>query len=210
MAFPRRLLVDNEELVLELRPHPVALVPPILWTLLVVIGWALILPHIPGSGGVHDLLQWATWLVGFGLILWFAVRKVVAWITSYFVLTSDRIIHRQGLIAKYSMEIPLEAINDVRFVQRILERMVGAGSLIVQSASEHGRQVFKDIRKPEDVQKAIYHQGELNQKRMMTVQATSPAPEASVADELKKLDELRDSGVISPEEFEAQKKKLLG
>ena len=28
MAFPRRLLVEGEELVLDLRPHPVALVLP--------------------------------------------------------------------------------------------------------------------------------------------------------------------------------------
>ena len=36
MAFPRRLLVEGEELILDLRPHPVALVVPILATVVAV------------------------------------------------------------------------------------------------------------------------------------------------------------------------------
>ncbi len=38
----------------------------------------------------------------------------------------------------------------------------------------------------------------------------TPAPASSVADELSKLAQLRDAGVLTPEEFEAQKAKLLG
>ena len=81
-------------------------------------------------------------------------------------MTSDRVIHREGWIAKRSMEIPLEAINDVRFHQGVFERLIGAGDLIISSASEFGRQVFGDIRNPEEVQKTISHQGELNKERM--------------------------------------------
>ena len=40
-------------------------------------------------------------------------------------------IHRAGWIAKYSMEIPLEAINDVRFEQGVIDRIIGAGTLVV-------------------------------------------------------------------------------
>jgi hypothetical protein len=53
------------------------------------------------------------------------------------------------------MEIPLEAINDVRFRQSVLERMVGAGDLVIQSASEYGRNVFANVRNPEHVQRTI-------------------------------------------------------
>ena len=43
-------------------------------------------------------------------------------------------------------------------------------------------------------------------------QSQSPpdAPPLAVADELLKLAQLRDAGVITPDEFEAQKAKLLG
>ena len=148
--------------------------------------------------------------------------------TSYFVVTSDRIIHREGWIAKRSMEIPLEAINDVRFHQGVFERMIGAGDLIISSASEFGREVFGDIRNPEHVQKTIYQQGELNQDRMYrgvgrdsapavpapppTSGATTPAmppASASTTGELERLAELRNKGVLTEDEFQSQKKKIL-
>ena len=103
------------------------------------------------------------------------------------------------------MEIPLEAINDVRFEQGVFDRMVGAGTLVIQSASEQGRQVFDDIRDPEDVQRTIYHQGELNKKRMY--QGDAAAQDAAVApsptSELERLARLHADGVLTEEEFEA-------
>jgi uncharacterized membrane protein YdbT with pleckstrin-like domain len=143
-------------------------------------------------------------------------------------VTSDRVIHREGWIAKRSMEIPLEAINDVRFHQGVFERMIGAGDLIISSASEFGREVFGDIRNPEHVQKTIYQQGELNKDRMYRgagrgSASATPAPppsgvsapamppaSASTTGELERLAELRNKGVLTEDEFQAQKKRILG
>jgi membrane protein YdbS with pleckstrin-like domain len=212
MPFPRRLLIANEELILDLRPHPVALALPAIAT---VVGLAVTL-WLSSKTGL-DLLWWALFLVGF---VAFPLRKLVSWLTSNFAVTNERVIHRQGLIAKRSMEIPLEAINDVRFEQGIFDRMVGAGTLVIQSASEAGRQVFDDIRHPEDVQKTIYEQGEANKKRMYQGGRAdaSPAPPApamppvapSTTTELERLGKLRADGVLTEEEFQAQKAKILG
>ena len=49
------------------------------------------------------------------------------------------------------MEVPLQRINDVRFHQSILDRAVGAGDLIIESAGTQGQEVFADIRQPEIV-----------------------------------------------------------
>jgi uncharacterized membrane protein YdbT with pleckstrin-like domain len=201
MAFPRRLLIEGEELVLDLRPHPVALLMPALVTVLAVgVGiWLLTL----ASGAV-------TWIVlaGMALVLVaYPVRRLTDWLTSHFVVTSDRVIHRQGLIAKSSMEIPLEAINDVRFNQGVIDRMLGAGTLVIQSASESGRQEFSHIRKPEDVQRTIYHQGELNQSRMFRGAGASASPSATT--ELERLADLRAKGVLTEQEFQAQKARIL-
>ncbi len=201
MAFPRRLLVDGEELVLDLRPHPVALLLPAIVTVLTVgVGiWLLTL----ASGAV-------TWIVLGGIVLVlvaYPVRRLTDWLTSHFVVTSDRVIHRQGLIAKSSMEIPLEAINDVRFSQGVIDRMLGAGTLVIQSASESGRQDFSHIRKPEDVQRTIYHQGELNQSRMYRGGGAAASPSATT--ELERLADLRAKGVLTEQEFQAQKARIL-
>jgi len=214
MAFPKQLLIPNEQLVLDLRPHPVALVLPGLFAVgeTVVVGFA-------GSwlGGPWWLWP-AIWLAG---MVVYPVPKIVAWLTSNFAVTTERVIHRQGFIAKRSMEIPLEAINDVRFVQGIFDRMVGAGTLLISSASEFGTNTFNDIRHPEDVQKTIYHQGEMNKKRMYqgevapaatsaSASAAPPPGAPSTTTELERLAKLRDDGVLTEEEFQVQKAKILG
>src|SRR5213596_2110725 len=168
MPFPRRLLIPDEQLVLDLRPHPIALVMPAVVTIVALVAAALL-----GANTTVDWLWWALFLL---VVLLYPVPKLIAWLTSNFAVTSDRVIHRQGFIAKRSMEIPLEAINDVRFEQGILDRMVGAGTLVISSASEFGRNTFDDIRHPEAVQKAIYEQGESNKKRMYQGSAAGQGP----------------------------------
>ena len=216
MPFPTRLLIEGEELILDLRPHWIALVRAVGVAILTIVVWIVLLPRLP-DGSSHDVLFWLVIGLGILAMLWWTVRDSVHWATSHFVVTSDRVIHRQGLIAKNSMEIPLEAINDVRFHQGVFERMIGAGDLIIQSASESGREVFGDIRHPEEVQKTIYHQGEQNQKRMYQGMGSSsaapsgnPAGAPSTTAELQRLAELRDKGVLTESEFQNQKKKILG
>jgi uncharacterized membrane protein YdbT with pleckstrin-like domain len=201
-------LIPGEQLVLDLRPHPIALALPVLFTvaLTALVSW--LGSWIGGPAWVWVVI----WIIG---MLVYPVPKVIAWLTSNFVVTSDRVIHRQGFIAKRSMEIPLEAINDVRFEQGIVDRVVGAGTLVISSASEFGRNSFDDIRHPEQVQKVIYEQGETNKKRMyqgddhqQATRASQGAP--STTTELERLAKLRDDGVLTEEEFQAQKAKVLG
>ena len=219
MPFPRRLLIEGEELVLDLRPHWVALVWPSFVAVLVLVGWILAFTNAPDDGAGRSAVIWGALAVGLALLIWYSLRAFVAWATSNFAVTSDRIIHREGFIAKHTMEIPLEAINDIRFHQSILERIVGAGDLTIQSASEFGRNEFANIRNPEAVQRTIYQQGETNKERMFQGGARPPAapsgpapsPEApSVTTELQRLADLRDKGVLTESEFQNQKKKVLG
>jgi uncharacterized membrane protein YdbT with pleckstrin-like domain len=209
MPFPRRLLIPDEQLVLDLRPHPIALVMP---TLVTIVGFVA----ASWLTAKTDVADWVWWVLFVILLVLYPVPKLIAWLTSNFAVTSDRVIHRQGFIAKRSMEIPLEAINDVRFEQGILDRMVGAGTLVISSASEFGRNTFDDIRHPEAVQKVIYEQGESNKKRMYqgsaAAQGPPPPPPAapSATTELERLARLRADGVLSEEEFQTQKAKILG
>ena len=159
-------------------------------------------------------------------MLGFVVPKVVGWWTSIFVVSTDRVISREGFIAKRSMEIPLEQVNDVRFEQGIFDRIVGAGTLLIQSASTTGTNSFDHIRHPEDVQRTIFHQGELNQQRSAHRSVPAPTPAAgaparpdgstappaspSVTTELERLADLRARGVLTEEEFQAQKARILG
>src|SRR5262245_58742498 len=140
MAFPRRLLADHEDIVIELRPHWIALVFPIFVTLVIVAAMIVGLVYMPDSW--PSWLRWTLFIAAVVLIVFYALRDIVDWVTSLFVVTTERLIHRSGWFAKKSMEIPLENINDVHFNQSIFERMIGAGDLTIESAGEFGQQHF--------------------------------------------------------------------
>jgi len=215
MPFPKNLLIEGETLVLDLRPHPIQLALPTLYTIVVTVAAGFLANWLGGPWWLWP----AIWIVA---MLVYPVPRLIRWLTSNFAVTSERVIHRQGWIAKRSMEIPLEAINDVRFEQGIFDRIVGAGTLRISSASEFGTNSFDDIRHPEEVQKTIYHQGEINKKRMYQGdQAAAPPPAApmtapsapsapSATTELERLARLRADGVLTEAEFQAQKAKILG
>lgn len=218
MAFPRKLLNEGEQLVLDLRPHWVFLAPSVAS---LVIAIALGLYVILGtSGTVNNVASIAVGILVLVVLVWFASRYA-RWVTTQFVVTGDRIISRRGVFAKSGMEIPLERINTVVFSQRLIERMVGAGDIGIESASEGGRESFSDIRRPAQVQREIYVQMEANSgrdyQRMGAETARSinastnlgGAPGLSMPEQLQKLDELRRNGVLSEAEFQAQKARLL-
>jgi uncharacterized membrane protein YdbT with pleckstrin-like domain len=211
MGFPKRLLADHEELVLDLRPHWIALVGPAVVLVLVIVAEILVFAYFEPP----SVVAWLAILAGAVVLIAFPVRSFLAWITSHFVVTSDRVIHRSGWLAKCSMEMPLERINDVTFTQAVLERIVGAGSLRIQSGSEYGQNHFRDIRRPEDVQKLIYELSEANENRMRAqgqarTETIETSDEASPLEEIERLGRLKERDLISEEEFETQKRRLLG
>jgi uncharacterized membrane protein YdbT with pleckstrin-like domain len=210
VAFDRKLLHEHEELVLDLRPHWWFMAEPtaalagaaLLGLLLVVYG---------GDATVWDLLKYLSIALIVGTLGWFAVRYA-KWATTNFVVTSDRLIYRSGVVAKKGIEIPLERVNTVFFNQTIFERMLGAGDLAIESGGETGKQRFSDIRRPSAVQNEIYRQMELNNTRMYGgrhVAEPQPVAALSIADQLDQLDGLRKRGVISEAEFAEKKAELL-
>lgn len=204
MPFPKRLLTEGEEIVLDLRQHWVTLARPIATTLLILgiaIAIAVGLSRTSMSTGTTLWLG----LTGAAVILWSvtALRRILSWATTRFVLTNERLITRSGVVAKRSKEIPLEAINDVAFSQTVFGRLVGAGTLLVESAGERGQERVTNVRRPEEIQKAIYRASEARKG------LRAPVSSGSVADEIAKLASLRDSGAITAEEYEARKERLL-
>jgi uncharacterized membrane protein YdbT with pleckstrin-like domain len=198
VPFPRRLLFEGEEIVLDVRPHWRFFVGP---ALLLLVALAVL---VAAAGAKVD--DWAL-LAAAGVVvaslLWFAGRYL-RWATTNFVLTTDRLIFRSGVVAKRGTEIPLERINTVFSHQTILERMLRSGDLVIESGGEQGRESFSDIPRPAQVQNEIYRQIEDNQQRSSGAQR-----EPDVVDQLDRLDDLRKRGVITEAEFLAKKAKLL-
>ena len=157
-------------------------------------------------------LAWAAWLV----------LKYFQWVMTYFVVTSRRVIYRTGVLSKKGVEIPLERINNINFHQRIIDRIIGAGDLDIESAGRDGQSHFDFVRHPDGVQHEIYRQMETRNmpqnfpapRRAAAAAAGScaaaPVLPASVPDQIEQLAHLRDQGHITPEEYEQKKSELLG
>ncbi|HEY1117937.1 MAG TPA: PH domain-containing protein [Acidimicrobiales bacterium] len=205
MPLPRKLLNDGEEVVLDLHPHWWFLATQTAALVGAIVLGALVLLNV--DNGIIQLLSGFLILVALG---WWIVRYV-DWRSTNFVVTTDRLIHRHGVLAKHGIEIPLERVNNVLFSQRLFERLLGAGDLVIESAGESGRQAFSDVRKPSAVQNEIYRQIEANENRKFDrIGQGHGGGQLSVADELAKLDRLRRDGVLSEDEFAAEKARLLG
>jgi uncharacterized membrane protein YdbT with pleckstrin-like domain len=203
MPYPQRLLNDGEEVALDIHPHWWFFAKSAAATLLssVLFLWSAV---AFGDATWEKGLKWLFGVTAIVSILWLGVRWL-AWRTTHFVITSDRLIARKGIIAKSGIEIPLERVNNVSFNQSIFERVIKAGDLLIESGGEDGQQRFTDILRPDEVQNLIHLQMEENQRRTFT----PAAQPIDVAGQLEKLEALRDRGTITEAEFESQKRRLL-
>lgn len=207
MAFPKKLLNSYESMVVDLHPHWL-----FLWrqTALFLAGVALsIVWLVSGMHGWRNsaMLWFSLAVLALGAVL--LLHRWSIWRTTNFCITTDRLIFRHGVIAKSGIEIPLERVNNVNFSQSIFERLVGAGSLLIESGGEDGQQRFTHIPHPERVQNEIHSQIEQNDQRKIAGGQAVAAP-TDVATQLEKLEGLLTRGTISQAEFDAQKAHLLG
>ncbi len=159
------------------------------------------------AGGVAALSQSAPEAVDLVVLAVLVVAllallaRYIRWATTSVVVTNDRIVLRRGVIGKQGREIPLEHLNDISYRQSIFERLIGAGSLLLESAGRDSQEVFACLPHPADIQNQIYQQ--------MDGQGGPGPAQLTVPEQLEKLDELRRRGVISDAEFDVEKERLL-
>ena len=206
MPFPAENLNADEKIVLDIRPHWWFFVRPLaLLFVPVILGIASIYFDAPGP-----VMLIVAALIAAALV-WFLTRYLV-WTTTNFVITTDRLINRSGVINRQGIEIPLERVNTVFFSQQLFERIIGCGDLVIESAGEQGSQTVSDIRKPLNVQNEIYRQMENNENRKFDRVGRSMAPDAggaSIPHQIEKLAELHRQGVLTDAEFTQKKQQLL-
>lgn len=207
MPFPPDLLNESEEVVLDLRPHWAKLFFPVVFVVLAIAA--------TGASVALDVTRVVplVLLAVLALSVGFLLVRYVKWTTTNFVVTNERLIHREGVIAKNGIEIPLDRVQTIRFSQSIFERMIGAGDLLIESAGETGQNKFTDIRKPSVVQNVIYREIESYENRRVDRMAGGRGPAGpaglSVPEQLEKLHQLLQQGAINPAEYDAQKARLL-
>jgi uncharacterized membrane protein YdbT with pleckstrin-like domain len=204
MGYPKRLLTEGEEMVREFRPHWRMLVIPLVWTLL--LGGAVVLTWV-----FPPEQAWFDWgVTGIAGVAWLVLGlyPLIAWFFTLYVLTNERLISRSGVLARHGLEIPLEQINDLSFHQSILERVFHCGDLLIESAGTQGQSRFANIPEPEEFHSLLYR---VREDRTMALEGTRPTPQGNDSvSRLERLARLQQEGMISRQEYEEQKKKILG
>jgi uncharacterized membrane protein YdbT with pleckstrin-like domain len=210
VPYPKKLLNEGEEVALDLRPHWWFFWKHIMGGIALFVLIVLIL--IVADGSFQKFLSISWGLVALVWAVWL-VTRYLNWNFTHFVVTSDRVIYRTGVLAKRGVEIPMERINNINFHQGIWERVIGAGDLEIESAGKDGQSKFSDVWHPDGVQQEVYRQMETNARKRASWHAghgaPPAAPAASIPDQINQLAQLRDQGHITPAEFEAKKAQLL-
>lgn len=205
-GFPRRLLHDHEDIVLDLHPHWSYFAPQLaaLFVALVLGLLLLILGRPQGLWVVVGLLV-------LGCLAWFGLRYTV-WTNTHYVITTDRLISRHGVVSRKGTEISLQRVSTVRFRQTLLERLLGYGELVIEAGGDEGQQRFANISDPTAVQNEIYRQKEAKESRRFDRVGAATSGRSSVdtiPGQIRELDELRKRGVLSDDEFSRKKQQLL-
>jgi uncharacterized membrane protein YdbT with pleckstrin-like domain len=200
VRYPEHLLTEDEAILHQFRPHWKVLLP--------AIGWAMLLAALVGVAFAALDRTPALWGLGAAVALWLllSAKSLLDWLYTNYVLTTERIIVRSGMVARSGTEIPLENINNVLFNQRVLERLLGYGDVLIESAGSMGQSRLENIPDPEAFQSEVYRAREVRSLHLTGDRGRS----RDVVAQLEALADLRERGHLSDAEFETKKRRLLG
>ena len=176
MAYPEDLLTEGEQVIIHRHPHWKMLLLPYI-VLIVTLGvgiWLAILAK-DASSPWNNVGLIAIGVVGLALIVWLFFVPFVRWRTTHFVVTTDRVMAREGVINRTGIDIPMSRISSVRFKHGLIDRIVGAGTLIIESSSQEPLE-FDDIPQVEKVHNFIYREVNDNPNDDYRVQNQGPQP----------------------------------
>lgn len=186
---------------------------------------------------VTTLLVWIQWGLFVAGIVWI-VYNIVVWRTAEFAVTTLRVLRYEGFLQRRTSETLLSAVSDVKLDVGMVGKSLGYGDIKIMTMSgDAGADLFKTITQATEFRNAMMGQKMAEQTAARAPQAaaaaaalaSAPAPAAAppaeapspaaaapslsaaeTADAITRLAELRDQGLLTPEEFEAKKTEILG
>ena len=148
-------LAVGEESVKVLHPHWKTLVGPVILTFVVVavlLAGEVLIPA--NKAATIERLVLA--VVAIVLLMWWLMFPILVWRTTVYELTTKRMRLRDGILTRNGRDIPLSRITDVSFRKGVLDRLLGCGTLVVESAGEHGELTLTEIPDVERVSALLF------------------------------------------------------
>jgi uncharacterized membrane protein YdbT with pleckstrin-like domain len=154
VAYPDKVLGEDEEVVRHLHPHWLTVLWPIVLFLLLVGAASFGAALVPAGD------QQATWrlvVVAVAAVLGavFVAAPLLRWRTTHYVITTHRLLYRTGILARTGRDIGLSRITDVSYRQTLWDRVVDSGTVSIETAGEGGPTVFSAIPDSDGVQQLL-------------------------------------------------------
>jgi uncharacterized membrane protein YdbT with pleckstrin-like domain len=132
-ASVNRFLLPHERQVITVHQHPAVLIRVIFEVLvgLAIAGWLTV--AVAKNNGTAVLIIWILW----GLVFLQLVIRVIEWVETYFVVTSQRFILATGLVTRQVKMMPLAKVTDMTFERSATGRILGYGEFILESAGQN-------------------------------------------------------------------------
>lgn len=201
-------LKKDEEVILTIRKHWFVLLNPILLTLILL--FVAVVGYNSEFGNYF--------LIGAGLTVVWLIYRILDRKTNLWAVTNLRIIDEYGVFSNNSKETPLNKINNVSYRQPLLGRLFNYGDVQIQSAAESGSIIQKMVERPKVLKDTITQYQELYKQEQIKEQAQSianavggqkPSVGFDISEELTKLHELKVNGIITEDDFQKGKDKIL-
>jgi len=196
-------LKPDEALILETKPHWFTLALPFLITLT-----GSIISYFLGYYGIITVF----------ILLVYFFYKLKQRTNNLWAVTNLRIVDEYGVFLNNSKESPLEKINNVSYFQSFWGRLFGYGDVQIQTAAEIGSTFYSFVENPKELKDTITQMQEAYKYQQIKRQATELAQaiatkqqtsNTEIASELEKLYELNQRGILTDEEYNARKIKIL-
>ena len=153
MGFPENVLANDERVVRHLHPHWLSVATPAAVAAVLVVVAAVVAVVTPDTG-TGDVIQWIA--VAVAVVAAVAViPALVRWRSTNYVITTHRVMVRRGVLTKSGKDITLSKITDVSFRQSLLDRLIGAGSLHIESAGDSPDEDLESVPNSDEVQQLI-------------------------------------------------------
>jgi uncharacterized membrane protein YdbT with pleckstrin-like domain len=159
----RTQLRADEKLLFETRKHWFFLIIPFF------IAATLIFLSIYLYVRLEEAKDWYLLLPVLALIyFWY---RYYSWKNDLWAVTDIRVIDENGVFTINSKESPIDKINNVSYKQTILGRILGFGTVQIQTAAEFGETTYKNISHPKKLKEALSKAQELYKEFHMNKQA---------------------------------------
>jgi uncharacterized membrane protein YdbT with pleckstrin-like domain len=156
VPYPDKLLADDEEVVRHLHPHWLTIFWPVV-AFLVVVGAASFGAALVPDGRQQGVVRMVIAAVALVLLAWSVLVPLLRWRTTHYVITTHRLLFREGVLARRGRDIGLSRITDVSYRQTLWERLIDSGTLTIESAGDGGATVLRQIPDSDGVQRLLNH-----------------------------------------------------